>query len=138
VALLLPLLPYRKKNEETIERLRQLGVAVHNFESTFLKMPPAYWPGASTLAFDVGYGARPGAGLAGPHTVHVYLLPYVEQHLLSHSLGVDGKHIIPQSLAPADPSPYGKGANVQNLLANLLVFSDGTRKDALRRLDTVA
>src|SRR5262245_11737541 len=79
-----PPLPPRRALGETKDKLRQMGIAVHNFEATFKKLPPAY--ASASIAGNkgvVGYGVPPGEGrLTAPQTIHVHLLPYIEQAAL--------------------------------------------------------
>src|SRR5262249_23914366 len=62
----------------------------------------------------------------------VHLLPYMEQGALYNALDQAVDPVIPQYQAAADPSLEDKGANVQNFLADLWVFSDGMRRQPLR------
>src|SRR5262249_207113 len=122
---------------QTNNNLRQIGIATHNFEGAFKKLPPAYASASITGNFGVvGYGANPGpgTGTATPVTIHVHLLPYVEQQPLYNAYtptgGVAGSAVIPQYQAPSDPSLTGNGALVQNFLANLVVFADAYRRQS--------
>src|SRR5262245_17154946 len=59
---------------QTVNNLRQIGIAVHNFEGTFKKMPPAFASTDKKVNDNVvGYGAPPG-GITKPQTIYVHIL----------------------------------------------------------------
>lgn len=99
-------------SRETENRMRKLGLAVHACNEMHKYLPPAY------DAFG---------GITYPASVHVHLLPFLEQDALHRSFVEQGKGSVDASLAcfqsPSDPS-LGSGAGVQNYAANLRVFSD--------------
>lgn len=102
----------RANRQETIDRMKTLAVAMHSCNDARRFLPPAY----DSFA-DIKY----------PASVHVHLLPYLEQDSLYKSFLQEGKGKTDASVAsfhaPIDPT-LGDGAGVQNLAANLRVFSD--------------
>jgi prepilin-type N-terminal cleavage/methylation domain-containing protein len=99
-------------NRETVNKLKQLCLALHNCNDVNRKLPPA---------FDKF------AGMPTPVAMHVYLLPYVEQLALYNAFMKDqakGDDVkVPVFVAQDDPSKH-TGAGVVNFAANLRVFSD--------------
>ncbi len=106
--------------------LHNLGVAVHNYNSTYGKIPPAWAPdaGGGTL------GSNANANMKPRGTIHCYLLPYIEQDNVYKNAGNEASNqatvIIKTYLCPSDPS---LASNIQrynyastNYAANLMVF----------------
>ena len=122
--------------------VKQLGLAVHNFNDTFKVMPLA-----EGLASGGYNGAIPPGGTSG--TVFYYLLPFLEQNNLYNQSGGNshnvGSVVVKTFLCPSDPSlvdasSYGgcgvmQTVNIQrdgfaacNYAANVAVFDPrGTR-----------
>jgi len=109
---------------QTMNNLKQLSLACHSANHVFKRIPPA---------FDQ-YG-----DMNFPASVHVHLLPFMEQdNLHKMYLAQEGKgdwdqHVIPEFICPIDFTQTKNGGGVQNLAANLRVFSDkgmATRYDA--------
>jgi prepilin-type N-terminal cleavage/methylation domain-containing protein len=101
-------------NRETMNHLKQLVLACHNYNATFKKLPPA---------FEAAFG------LKEPASVHVYLLPFIEEDLLYKKFLNGEKPAdarVATFLAPDDPSSAKKEdlAGIQNFAANLRVLSD--------------
>jgi hypothetical protein len=117
LALLLPAVQKVRQaaaRAQTLNNLKQMALALHNCNDVYKRLPPA---------FDKF------AGFKTPESVHVYLLPFIEQdNLYRQYLNGQGKdldkQIIPVFTAPADPSLVPPAAGVQDLAANLRVFSD--------------
>jgi prepilin-type N-terminal cleavage/methylation domain-containing protein len=132
------LLPAVQKVREAARRtqcqnnLKQIGLAVHNFNSQYGKVPPAEGSPASPYALG-----RPTTPTGTTGTIFYYLLPFIEQNNLYTSAGVDpmkgtppaGYSAVPLFLCPADPSVPSGGDNfrLDNFAsccyaANVLVF----------------
>jgi prepilin-type N-terminal cleavage/methylation domain-containing protein len=99
--------------------LKQLGIAVHNFHSTFGVVPPVedgcgggLCPGSSANPYT-GQNQYTGPG-GGAGTVFFFLLPYIEQDALfraanNNSMNV-GATVVKTFLCPSDPSPINAGS----------------------------
>ena len=114
LALLLPAIQKVREAQaraQTQGDLKQLALALHNSNDTYRRLPPA---------FDAF------AGLKAPHSLHVYLLPFIEQANLynQYTQGQgDDQAVVPTFVSPADPSKPNPPKGVQNFPANLRVFS---------------
>ncbi len=114
------LLPAVQKVREAAARsrcqnnLKQIGTAVHNFQSTHGKIPLV-----EGVATGIGnpYGANVSnpAGTSG--TIFFYLLPYIEQDPLYRQGNVNnqgsmnlGQQVVKTYLCPSDPSSINAGA----------------------------
>ncbi|HWY87375.1 MAG TPA: DUF1559 domain-containing protein, partial [Gemmataceae bacterium] len=87
---------------QCINNLKQIGLGVHNFESTFKRMPPLYGGShgesvVNSLKFPNVWGST-----------HVFLLPYIE---------LDNLYKIMASGTPAvyDPTVNGGPANTKGI-----------------------
>jgi prepilin-type N-terminal cleavage/methylation domain-containing protein len=148
------LLPAVQKVREAAQRtscsnnLKQLGLAVHNFSSTFRRVPPAEGTGQDGQ-YNPYTNNRKSSPTGTTGTVFYYLLPFVEQDNLYKQSNGDsmniGAVVIPLFLCPSDPSvqnagSYGgcgamQGDNIQRdgfasscYAANVMVFEPrGTR-----------
>jgi prepilin-type N-terminal cleavage/methylation domain-containing protein len=112
---------------DTNNNLRQIGLACHNCNDSFKKLPPAWAPFGSTTPFFAN--------------VHLHLMPFIEQQpLYNQWLGsgpppappntaatVD-QAVIKPYLSPSDPTTTGTGAGQTNFCANIRVFADGGRQ----------
>jgi prepilin-type N-terminal cleavage/methylation domain-containing protein len=98
---------------QTNNNLRQLGIAAHNAEGAFKKLPPAF--------------GSYGQALLQP--IHVHLMPFDEQNALYNQIIAGGSAlaVVPQYLAPSDPTTTGGGIGQTNFAANIRVFDDGAR-----------
>jgi type II secretory pathway pseudopilin PulG len=95
----------------TLNNLKQIGLAIHNYVDVFKRLPPA---------FDK-LGNQPQA-----FSIHVHLLPFMEQDQI-YKRYLDGKGddeaVIGAFASPTDPSHPNPPAGIQNSAANLRVFS---------------
>ncbi|HEX4591877.1 MAG TPA: DUF1559 domain-containing protein, partial [Gemmataceae bacterium] len=95
------LLPAVQKVRESAMRLKcannlkQIGLALHNYESTNRKFPPAGTYPAATTSADVW-------------SIHSIILPYIEQNNIYTAAGKDASNqasqIIPILICPTDGS----------------------------------
>jgi prepilin-type N-terminal cleavage/methylation domain-containing protein len=107
---------------QSINNLKQLGIATHAFNDNNRYLPPA-----------TGWSPAVGVQNSTDGTVHYVLLPYLEQQALYQS-GYNGSVYYAQNapagtnikvfIAPADPNqnPSGENGNV-SYMANAMVFS---------------
>ena len=65
--------------------LKQLGLALHNFESTFKKLPPGYLGPPRTTPFVT----TPNGGNQQYFSVFIYLLPFMEQGNIYNQFPID-------------------------------------------------
>jgi prepilin-type N-terminal cleavage/methylation domain-containing protein len=141
------LLPAVQKVREAAARiqcsnnLKQLSLAVHDFESAYKVIPPCEGTGPAFAAgnpYANGYVSPTGT----TGTTFYYLLPYIEQNNLYTSLNGDSmsvqRLVVPGFICPSDPSqgtPSGgcgamNGMNIQrgnygssSYAANVQVFN---------------
>ena len=112
--------------KQTMNNLKQLSLSTHSCNDVFKKLPPA---------FDK-FGQ-----LQKPVSVHVHLMPYIEQDNLYKTFlkdfnkaKEDGKgdtkaKVAPQFISPMDPSAAKKDTGgIQNCAANLRVFAESGSK----------
>jgi prepilin-type N-terminal cleavage/methylation domain-containing protein len=136
IAILIALLvPAVQKVREAAARtqcsnhLKQIGLAVHGFNDTYKKLPPAWSPdaGSGTL----GSNKDPFPGKRG--TLHFYILPFIEQTAVYNLAGAEAngnnahQALIPIYLCPADPT---KTENINrynyastSYASNLMIFN---------------
>jgi hypothetical protein len=100
----------------TNNNLKQLVLACHSFHDVHKKLPPAF-DKSGQMDF--------------PASLHVHLLPYIEQdNLYKIYLDQKGKGamatnaIVPPFLSRLDLNELDNGAGIQNFAGNLRVFSD--------------
>lgn len=106
---------------QTNNNLKQLSLANHSANDVFKKLPP----GIGSL-----YGQA--TTLNAQLTVHMHLMPYIEQEPLytifvtnpPPSWPMPNGSIVPPFVAPQDVSQINNGKDVQNFLANLRVYSN--------------
>jgi len=114
---------------QTANNLKQIDLAVHSSNDVAKKLPPAV--GSYLMAQNVVF-----------LTVHQHLMPFIEQDNLykvcfnnataglnTGNGGAPGGSVIPPYIAPQDVTQINSGADAQNFLANLRVFSDAFSQD---------
>jgi type II secretory pathway pseudopilin PulG len=105
--------------DATINNLKQIALAIHNHNDTYRKLPPAY---DKVLDFKTNA------------TVHIYLLPFLEQGALYNMYRQQGgggdldKLVIPVFASPLDSTNPKEPAGIQNFAANLRVFGNSAVK----------
>jgi prepilin-type N-terminal cleavage/methylation domain-containing protein len=110
------LLPAVQKVREAAARMqcsnniKQLGTAVHNFQTSFGVIPPCEGTGPGVgNPYSAGYVSP--SGTSG--TTFFYLLPYIEQDNLYRQANGDsmnvGATVVKAFLCPSDPSPLNAG-----------------------------
>jgi prepilin-type N-terminal cleavage/methylation domain-containing protein len=109
------LLPAVQKVREAAARakcennIKQLGLAVHNFQSTYSKIPQAE---AMAVKSDP-YGIVPASVGGGNGSIFFFLLPFVEQNNLYMMANGDSFNLATQVVSlficPSDPSPQNAG-----------------------------
>jgi prepilin-type N-terminal cleavage/methylation domain-containing protein len=128
VSLLLPAVQQARESARRMScsnRLKQIGLALQNYESTHKLFPPAYItanPAANGVAFGVAYGDEYRNGPSG-FAWGTLLLPFVEQQGLYDRFDLGAPCWAPVNVAPAQskvsvflcPSANGgsNGFNVQ-------------------------
>ena len=99
----------------TINRLKQIALAIHNCNDTYRRMPPAY---------GQVFGFKSKA------TIHVYLLPFLEQaDLFKQYLNQQGgdrrdKAVVEVFVAALDRTNPKTPEGIDNFAANLRVFGN--------------
>jgi prepilin-type N-terminal cleavage/methylation domain-containing protein len=118
------LLPAVQKVREAANRmscsnnLKQLGIAAHNYQSVFAKLPPGY---ISITDAIPNWGHKPGSGM-WPDQLHAanvgllaFLLPFIEQDVVYNKLQVNWDLKQPwDPLDPSDPKSVGWWHNTVN------------------------
>jgi prepilin-type N-terminal cleavage/methylation domain-containing protein len=106
---------------QTNNNLKQVALAVHGYNDVYRILPPMMWIGG------------PMSTAAQERTLHVHLLPYIEQEPLYKRLGpgnpttaADTVAVVPPFLSPSDFTQQVNGAGVTNLLGNARVFGIGS------------
>jgi prepilin-type N-terminal cleavage/methylation domain-containing protein len=98
--------------------LHQIGLAVHNFESTYRVMPPAWWFPANADGYPIGtwdnYVNRSGISVTGTiGSLQYFLLPYLEQDALYKSSGGTSQNVLQNIvkifLCPSDFTAWASG-----------------------------
>ncbi|HMF16094.1 MAG TPA: DUF1559 domain-containing protein [Gemmataceae bacterium] len=113
---------------QTNNNLKQLALSTHSCNDVFKKLPPA-----------VGNFGQANGNAVAQFTVHIHLMPYIEQDNLykawlagagvgtapvALTVAAPGGNIVPPFVSPQDITLTNNGALAQNFLANLRVFAD--------------
>jgi prepilin-type N-terminal cleavage/methylation domain-containing protein len=105
---------------QTNNNLKQLLLSTHSCNDVFKKLPPA-----------VGNFGQANGNAILQFTVHIHLMPYIEQDNLyktwlagTLTVAAPGGNIVPPFISPQDVTQTNSGATAQNFLANLRVFAD--------------
>lgn len=104
---------------QTQNNLKQLSLSLHNFNDVYKRLPPAY-------------GTVGNAKFGIDTSLHIHILPYIEQdNLFKEHFNAfkEGKEVAPALVPPyvskLDPSlKKKKEEGIQNFPANLRVFAD--------------
>jgi prepilin-type N-terminal cleavage/methylation domain-containing protein len=129
------LLPAVQKIREAAYRMKctnnmkQIGLAVHNYELTLGKVPPAWLPDLGAgYTFNTGYGAPGGQAANAPiyGSIHFVLLPYLEQDNLYQ------KSLISTGAGTLQYNSAANGVNSQ-ILQVFLCPTDPTLNSNLNR-----
>lgn len=91
--------------------VKQIVLAVHDFHSTFNKLPPAWWWDPNAPGMCCPTWVQPAGRIGGgPGSLHYFLLPYIEQGPL-FKLGQGANQtnpafqaVIPTYICPSDPT----------------------------------
>jgi prepilin-type N-terminal cleavage/methylation domain-containing protein len=158
IALLLPAVQKVREaaaRTQTVNNLKQLSLANHSCNDVFRKLPPAIGSFGQITNHNSSNGLGTGGNSAcnGFTTLHMHLLPFIEQdnlyklYILPCNGGPGGPNqpavqyvgpmgaaagndpgansvMIKPFLCPSDPSQQNDGTNSQNFLANLRVYAD--------------
>jgi hypothetical protein len=109
----------KAERQTTINNLKALAIALHNCNDTYKRLPPAY---------GKALGLRINA------TVHIHLLPFIEQADLYRQYvndkGGDKRDsaVVEAFLSPLDRTNPKPPAGIDNFAANLRVFGDSSTK----------
>jgi prepilin-type N-terminal cleavage/methylation domain-containing protein len=134
IAILIGLLvPAVQKVRESATRIRcannqkQLGLGVHNFHTTYKKLPPAWWwdPNGAGTACCGSWVTKSGNVNGAAGSLHFFLLPYIEQGPLaqqgsqsSRQTNVAWQAVVDTFICPADFTsgswPNSNGPNTNN------------------------
>jgi len=133
IALLLPAVQKVREaaaRTESVNNLKQIGLAVHSCHDAFKKLPPGYG------YFPVDNASNDWSSPAKTGPIHYFLLPFIEQQNLYrmsswYAASGGGSQVVRTYTAPLDPTlqtnlidiSNGKGAT--SYAANLAAFSQG-------------
>lgn len=105
---------------DCISQLKQIGMALHNFEGTYKRLPPLFAGGATRAGKRVAVWSEKFDKVNG--APHVLLLPYIEQDRLYGLMSADGVIFVPSH--PAAP----KQANQHAVMTYICPFEPGHRE----------
>jgi prepilin-type N-terminal cleavage/methylation domain-containing protein len=109
------------------DNLKQIGIAVHDFEATYHVVPPAWWFPANGDGYPVGTWINyvPTISISPTGTVgslQYFLLPFIEQDGLYQSSGGNSQNVLSNVLkiylCPADFSAWPSGPGLDSSANN--------------------
>jgi prepilin-type N-terminal cleavage/methylation domain-containing protein len=116
IALLLPAVQQAReaaRRSQCKNNLKQIGLAFHNYESTFSIFPGALYCAAGPNVFDIGEGPQSPTDAGADSNIHTWaemILPFVDQTPLYNQINMS----IPMGYAAATggaPPNYADGGN---------------------------
>jgi len=120
VSLLLPAVQQAReaaRRTQCKNNLKQIGLAIHNYESTYNQIPPTYVAVHNTIL--PGYlGVGGTYDDANIHTYAEYLLPYLEQNAVYNQINFSAPYFSPIDLSVAGLPNYT--ANNKAAIANVV------------------
>lgn len=120
---------------QTVDKMKSMGLAMVSYHDAFKQLPPAFDRALATFENEK-------ETVRTPVSVHVHLLPYLDQQAIyaTHLADGNGNHdaIVSAFQSPMDGS-LTNGAGVQCFAANLRVFSSkGGRTAAFQDMPPLA
>ena len=120
IALLLPAVQAAReagRRSQCLNNLRQMGVAFHNYHSTYNQFPPVYVAVRNTI-LDNSFGVKGSYDDPNIHTYAEFLLPYLDQGPLYNQINFVAPYFSPIDLTSIGLQKYT--ANNQTVTATPL------------------